>query len=344
MRLGRDDLADADRLSARLADVDAVIHIAGVNRSESPDDVERGNVSAAEALATALSGVPRPLPVAYANSIQADGDSPYGRGKLAAGHILDAATDGRLCDVLLPNLFGEHGRPAYNSFVATFAYEIANGRTPNVINDKLVPLLHVQRAAGELINAILGGRPGQIRPAGEPHGVAEIRDRLMEISRIYRTGEIPRLTTGFETDLFNTYRSYHFPECYPTNPAVHRDARGALFEAARSHGGTSQVFVSTTAPGQGRGDHYHLHKVERFVIIKGVAEINLRRLLHGDVITYRLNGDQPAHVDMPTLWVHNLRNVGDEELIMLFWSDQLLDPAHPDQYAEKVDLGTEVVA
>lgn len=338
VRLGREDLADPDRLRHRLADVDGIIHIAGVNRAQSDDEVERGNVRAAEALAAALSTMPKPLPIAYANSIQADGHTPYGRGKAAAGRILAAVTDGNLADVRLPNLFGEHGLPQYNSFVATFAYEIANGRQPTVINDKQVPLLHAQAAAAELIDAVVSNRSGEIRPAGEPHGVSEVRDRLLEIANAYGTGEIPRLATEFDIDLFNTYRSYRFPDGYPIATEVHHDARGALFEAVRSHGSTSQVFASTTAPGQGRGEHYHLRKIERFVIIKGQAEINLRRLLHDHVITYRLSEDRPAFVDMPTLWVHNLRNIGDEELIMLFWSDQLLDPNHPDQYPEKVTL------
>lgn len=338
VRLGRDDLADPDRTSHQLADVDAIIHIAGVNRSDSDAEVEHGNVRAATALEKVLARIPKKLPVVYASSIQAESDTPYGRGKAAAGRILHAATDGNLADVRLPNLFGEHGVPSYNSFVATFANEIAHGRSPVVTNDKQVPLLHVQRAAEELIEAALTARTGTIRPAGEPHSVSEIRDRFIEIARLYRAGEIPRLATDFDVDLFNTYRSYCFPDAYPFEPEAHIDRRGTLVEAARSHGGTSQVFASTTAPGQGRGDHYHLRKIERFMIIKGEAEINLRRLLHKEVITYRLSSDRPAFVDMPSLWVHNLRNVGDGELIMLFWSDQLLDPINPDQYREKVDL------
>ena len=42
-----------------------------------------------------------------------------------------AAAGGHFADLLLPNLFGEHGRPGYNSFVATFAHEVAAGRTPD---------------------------------------------------------------------------------------------------------------------------------------------------------------------------------------------------------------------
>ena len=123
---------------------------------------------------------------------------------------------------------------------------------------------------------------------------------------------------------------------WPISPQVHADNRGDPFETVRAHGGTGMAFMSTTMPGQKRGEHYHLHKVERFFVVKGEAEIELRRLLHDDVVTFRLSGDKPSFVDMPTMWVHNIRNVGDTELVTMFWADQLLDMDNPDQYPETI--------
>ena len=120
--------------------------------------------------------------------------------------------------------------------------------------------------------------------------------------------------------------------------ARHSDPRGDLVETSRAHGGTSQGFVSTTRPGMTRGDHYHLHKIERFFVVRGTADISLRRLLDDEVVTFRLDGSHPGFVDMPTLWVHNITNVGDDDLITVFWADQLLDPVSPDQYPERVHL------
>ena len=79
--------------------------------------------------------------------------------------------------------------------------------------------------------------------------------------------------------------------------------------------------------------------MERFFVVSGEAEISLRRLLSDEVVRFRLSGDRPGFVDMPTLWVHNITNVGKEDLVTMFWSDQLLDPDRPDQYAEAVDPG-----
>jgi UDP-2-acetamido-2,6-beta-L-arabino-hexul-4-ose reductase len=125
---------------------------------------------------------------------------------------------------------------------------------------------------------------------------------------------------------------------WPLTAVVHSDIRGDLFETVRVHGGTGQSFVSTTRPGHLRGNHYHLRKVERFTVLKGTAEIRLRRLLSKEVLSFRLSGERPAFVDMPTLWVHSIRNVGQDELVTTFWADQLLDPLSPDQYPEEVEI------
>jgi UDP-2-acetamido-2,6-beta-L-arabino-hexul-4-ose reductase len=335
VRLGRAALADPTRLRSALAGVDTVYHLAGVNRAATDDEVEQGNVALARAVAEALGG--RPVHVVYADSIQRDLDNAYGRGKRGAAEVLDRLP-GTRADVVLPNLFGEHGRPAYNSFVATFCHEIAAGRQPEVHEDRSVPLLHAQAGAEALIAAGERRETHRVEPAGEPHGVAEVRDLLVAFHGLYAgPGDVPDLSTPFARDLFNTYRSYLFPAGYPIHPPVHADQRGDLVEAVRSHGGTGQAFVSTTVPGAMRGDHYHLHKVERFMVVRGEAEIALRRLYHDEVVRFRVSGTRPGFVDMPTLWVHHIRNVGDDELVTVFWADQLLDREHPDQYPLKVE-------
>lgn len=338
--LGRAEFADQDLLKERIAAVDTVIHLAGVNRAESDDAVESGNVEIAQQLAEAIVRSGRPLHVVYGNSVQALLDNAYGRGKSLAAKILRDALDkvsGTFVDVRLPNLFGEHGRPSYNSFVATFSHEVAHGREPNVTGDKQVPLLHAQDAAEVLINSARNRDSFTLAPEGKPHGVSEVLRMLVDFHEKYAEGQVPPLPDKFTVDLFNTYRSYLFPQHYPFASTVHADQRGELFETVRVHGGTGQTFVSTTVPGVTRGDHFHLSKVERFFVVKGTAEIALRRALDDEVVRFRVTGEDRAFVDMPTMWVHNITNVGDDELITMFWADQLLNPAAPDTYWEPVE-------
>lgn len=52
---------------------------------------------------------------------------------------------------------------------------------------------------------------------------------------------------------------------------------------------------------------------------------------------YFLDGDKPSYIDISVLHTHNLINVGEEELLMLFWTSELYDPEDPDTYYETVN-------
>jgi UDP-2-acetamido-2,6-beta-L-arabino-hexul-4-ose reductase len=333
--LGRGDLDDELAMERAVKDADVVFHLAGVNRAD-PDVVERENVRLAESVVGALRRTGSGARVVYSNSIAVGTDSAYGRGKAAAARVLSAA--GSLADVRLPNLFGEHGRPHYNSFVATFCHDLVHGRVPRVLEDRAVPLLHVQEAAQVLLDAA-DSDAVDVLPSARARTVSNVLGRLREFAAVYASGDVPALGSAFERNLFNTYRSYLFPQAYPMPATMRSDARGELFECVRARGGAGQTFMSTTAPGAIRGQHYHLGKFERFLVVSGSGEIALRRLLHDDVIRFRLSGSSPAWVDMPTLWAHSITNTGNSTLTTLFWTGELFDPAAPDTYPEPVERG-----
>ncbi len=336
--LGRRELAAPDRLPTVLNGLGRVVHLAGANRGE-PDEVVAGNVTPARVLAEALLKCPvPPRVVAYANSTQAGNDTPYGRSKAAAADLLRDATarvGSTFHDILLPNVFGEHGRPFYNSVVATFCSVLAGGGRPEIHQGRKLDLIHATDAAALLLGVDMPGGDAVGHPVHRCT-VAELAGRLERFAEVYRHGDIPDLSNWFDVRLFNTYRSHLFPVRYPVPLPKRADGRGELAEAVKSHGGPGQAFFSSTRPGVTRGEHFHLAKVERFVVLRGEAEIALRRVLHGDVVRFRVSGTEPVAIDMPTMWAHDITNVGDDELLTLFWANELFDPARPDTYPEPV--------
>ncbi|WBB71724.1 NAD-dependent epimerase/dehydratase family protein [Micromonospora sp. WMMD1128] len=333
--VSRADLADPDALAARLDGADRVLHLAGVNRGD-PAEVADGNARLAAALARGLARCAAPPPtVVYANSVQAGNGTPYGDGKaLAATTLADAGVD--LVDVRLPNLYGEHGRPFYNSVVATFCRLLADGSRPEVHEDRELDLVHVTDAAAHLLGAPADGGWDARMPALRL-GVRELAGRLAGYADVYRRGELPPLPDRHAVRLFNTYRSHCFPHHYPLPLPRHADPRGELTEVVKSHGGQGQTFCSSSHPGVVRGEHFHLAKVERFAVVRGSAEIALRRVGHDEVVRFAVSGDRPVVVDMPTMWVHKITNVGADELLTLFWTNEVFDPARPDTYRETVE-------
>jgi UDP-2-acetamido-2,6-beta-L-arabino-hexul-4-ose reductase len=153
----------------------------------------------------------------------------------------------------------------------------------------------------------------------------------------YQTMVMPPLDSALDVRLFNTLRSYLFPAHYPVALTLHSDARGSLFEVVKSNSG-GQVFMSTTHPGITRGNHFHTRKVERFLVASGEADIRLRKLFSDEVISFKVRGDAPSYVDIPTFYTHHITNTGQSELVTLFWTNEIFNPVDPDTFSEAVDV------
>ncbi|MFB2594523.1 NAD-dependent epimerase/dehydratase family protein [Paracoccus sp. p4-l81] len=323
-------------LTDSLRDATTVLHFAGVNRG-TDDEVATGNPAVAQRLADACAAVGARPHVVYANSTHAAGDSLYGRSKREAAEVL-AGIGGGLTNLILPHIFGEGARPRYNNVTATFVEAVIEGKTPKIDPSGRVQLLHAGAAAQAAIDAALSGHDGDLSPEPRPTDVPWLFDTLRDMHRDYAHNRLPNLSDPFTRDLFNSYRAALYPDAFPRVLTLHSDSRGTLFEAWRGGGG-GQSFVSWTNSGVTRGDHFHLHKIERFLVLDGEAVIRIRRVLGGPVWTFRVSGTQPAPVDMPTLHTHSIENVGDRPLLTLFWTHDLFDPAAPDTYFDPVLKG-----
>lgn len=315
-----------------------LIHIAGVNRG-TDTEVRDGNLEAARRAVAALrAATVLPSTVTFANSVQVGNGTVYADAKQEAAEILAEASADlgiRFRDVLLPNLFGEHGVPFYNSVVATFCHLAAVGKPLSVDQDKELTLLHAQKAASLLLDA---NGPMTVGAGVGAHerSVIQVKEAIEHFAEVYRVGDIPELPDEFSVELFNTYRSFAFDTQTPIQLTKRTDDRGSLSETVRVHGGESHTFFSTTKPGITRGQHHHLRKIERFVVLAGTAEISLRKVLTDEVRTFEVSGDQPVAIDMPTMWAHNITNTGDTTLYTQFWANEIFDPEDTDTHPEEV--------
>ena len=166
--------------------------------------------------------------------------------------------------------------------------------------------------------------------------VSEILSLLLSYKKNYmENGDFPNLEDAFEKAMFNTFRCYIPESHYPVKYVKNTDNRGSFVEIARTKT-SGQFSYSTTVPGFTRGNHFHTRKAERFAVISGKALIQLRKIGSDRVIDYYLDGNEPAYVDMPIWHTHNIKNVGNEELISLFWINEPYDPDNGDTYWEDV--------
>ena len=129
--------SNPDLLGEHVKQADAIIHLAGENRPKDPRAFEAVNVGLTNILCDLVSKYKRNVPFVFASSIQAGLDNLYGLSKLAAEETLinlGSKLDISLAIYRLPGVFGKWCKPNYNSVVATFCHNLANG-LPIKIND-----------------------------------------------------------------------------------------------------------------------------------------------------------------------------------------------------------------
>jgi UDP-2-acetamido-2,6-beta-L-arabino-hexul-4-ose reductase len=272
------------------------------------------------------------------SSTQEERDNLYGKSKKEGREALAKWAEengGKFTGLIIPNVFGAFGKPFYNSFISTFCYQLTHNETPSIATDGEVKLIYVQ----ELVNVILSEiRNSNSKPEFfiEPTAVKKVSEvlRLLNIfkQKYFDGGEIPVINDSFEHNLFNTYRSYiDYKTHFPVKFTQHTDPRGAFVEVIRLGIG-GQCSFSTTVPGITRGNHYHTRKIERFAVIKGKALIQLRKIDTDEVLDFYLDGNEPAYVDMPIWYTHNIKNIGDEDLYTIFWINEAFNPEDADTY------------
>lgn len=333
---------ETHRLKQFVSSCDVIVHLAAMNRHEDQNVIYETNVRLVKQLVQACTAANVNPKIIFSSSIQEERDNLYGKSKREGRAILEKwakKQNGKASTFIIPNVYGPFGKPYYNSVVATFCYQLTHDEEPRIDVDGKLNLIYINELSKLFYNEII--RDTQQTsiidvPATATLKVSEIYDLLKNFQDVYLYGgAIPALNSAVKLNFFNTYRSYIPIDYFPRKFVQHSDERGSFVEIMRAEV-NGQSSYSTTKPGITRGNHYHTRKIERFAVIRGKALIQLRMVNSAEVINYELNGEEPAYVDMPVWTTHNIKNIGDTELITLFWINEPYDPKDPDTYFETV--------
>ena len=333
-------------LADKLAGVDFVFHLAGVNRPQQPQEFAEGNAGLTESLARALVEVAertgKAPPVVYTSSIQARNDNPYGTSKRLAEQSLRAA--GERCRVpvhifRLPNVFGKWCRPNYNSAVATFCHNIARG-LPIQVNDANAPLTlcYVDDAIDTFL-ALMDGAAPVLDAEGFATVSRQYTTTVGEVARLIQAFKdsrdsltIERVGEGLVRALYATYVSYLPKEAFSYRVPQYGDPRGVFVEMLKTRD-SGQFSFFTAHAGVTRGGHYHHTKTEKFLVIRGTARFKFRHMHTGDTHELVTDGSKAEIVETVPGWTHDITNIGDDEMIVMIWANEVFDRARPDTYA-----------
>lgn len=329
-------------LNKFVAQCDVIVHLAAMNRHTNPQVIYDTNLDLVHKLIKSLKQTNSKAHVLFSSSTQEENDNLYGKSKKLGRELMaDWALNygGRFTGMIIPNVFGPFGLPNYNSVVATFCNKLAHNETPRIDVDGDMKLIYVGELVSEILKEIRSRKSKEeirISPTSELK-VSEILSLLEKYKSEYQDkGKIPELKNNFELNLFYSYICYiDIADYFPVKLTQHTDARSAFDEVIRLGKG-GQVSFSTTVPGVTGRNHYHTQKIERFIVIKGKALIQLRRIGTTEVHNFYLDGNEPAYVDIPIWYVYNIKNIGEDILYTNFWMHKLYDANDTDTYFENV--------
>jgi len=332
---------DPSVLETSLMQADFVYHFAGVNRPQNPEEFKTGNADSTASIAAILEKAGRKVPILLTSSIQAERDNPYGVSKKAAEEILidyNKRTGAPVLIYRLPGVFGKWSRPNYNTVVATFCHNIARGLEIKISDPaNEIELVYIDDVIRQFTSHV--NQPPL--PSGEGRyfrinttfkvTLDELAAKIYSLRDMRTTLRVPDLSDYFMRCLNATYLSFLDTKDFSYPLDLKTDDRGSLFELIKSeHFG--QIFVSRTFKGITRGNHYHDSKVEKFCVIQGKAVIRFRHILSKEVLEYHVSGEKIEVVDIPPGYTHNIENLGEGEMIVLFWANQVFNPDDPDTY------------
>ncbi|HZW12868.1 MAG TPA: NAD-dependent epimerase/dehydratase family protein [Noviherbaspirillum sp.] len=342
LRFDRNDSPESLEGLVRAADV--VVHLAGVNRPKDVAEFVAGNSDLTVRLCAAIKSSGRRIPVILTSSIQAELDNPYGLSKRAAEQAVEQfvrETGNPSLIYRLPNVFGKWCKPNYNSVVATFCHNIAND-LPVQINDPstALTLVYIDDVVSTLIQAFGNTEQGLHWPTVEPVyaiRLGELAAQIEAFKNCRASLVSERVGTGLVRALYATYVSYLPPTKFAYDLPRYGDERGVFVEMLKTRD-SGQFSFFTAHPGVTRGGHYHHTKTEKFLVIKGSARFGFRNILTNEAHEIFTAGTSPQIVETVPGWTHDITNVGDEELIVMLWANEIFERQKPDTIAMKVEL------
>lgn len=322
-------------ISQHLLDADFVYHLAGVNRPLDDLEFSRGNTEFTNFICDELSKRETPIPIMFSSSIQAELNNPYGLSKAAAEETIinySNRTGSPYYIYRFTNVFGKWCKPNYNSFVATFCYNINNNIDITINNHKSpVDLIYIDDVCHELTSLLDNSiTPGfhSITPVYSTT-VGEVADLLRSFHDNRKNLIIDDVGNGLIRALYSTYISYYSPTQFSYRIPSYQDNRGLFCEVLKTRN-SGQFSFLTAHPGITRGGHYHHSKNEKFLVIQGKAHFKFKDLNTGTSFDIYTSSEVLEVVDTIPGWTHNITNIGDNDLIVMLWANEIFDRDNPD--------------
>jgi UDP-2-acetamido-2,6-beta-L-arabino-hexul-4-ose reductase len=332
----------SELLTELIGQADFIFHLAGENRPHDIGAFEKVNIDLTQKICELISLSNKKIPLIFSSSTQAGKLNAYGESKLKAERIIEHFShthNNPCCIYRLPGVFGKWCKPNYNSVVATFCNNIAQGLPIDIHDaDKSLSLIYIDDVVDEFSNQIHLQHLGVTFPSIGPvysTSLGELADTLNNIRQSRFNLITERVGAGLTRALYSTYLSYLTPKEFSYPLESHADPRGIFVEMLKTPD-CGQFSFFTALPGITRGGHFHDSKSEKFLVVSGKACFRFRHVLTNEIYELLVSDQKMQVVESIPGWAHDVTNIGNEKLIVLLWANELFNPAKPDTFQSTI--------
>ena len=97
---------------------------------------------------------------------------------------------------------------------------------------------------------------------------------------------------------------------------------------------TGEVYITSAIPNESKGGHYHNLANEWFTLITGQCEVKLFDMTNGEKFNIQLSALTPKTIYIPSKIAHIFVNIGENNFILLAYTDRLYDPTDTISFTE----------
>ena len=318
---------------------DVICHLAGVNRPSKNKTFKKDNIIFTKYICDYLQKKKLKKKIIFSSSSQVKFNNKYGRSKKICEKTLKSfakETKSSVHILRLPNIFGKWSKPNYNSVVSTFCHNISRDIKIKISDpNNKVNLLYIDDLM-DIFKKIINSKA---KTNYTIHSVAasktvtlkKLSEKIFDFEIKRKKKLLSNFNSKFEKNLYSTYISFLPKKKIAYKLKAFKDTRGSFTEFLKtSTNGQFSVFVAKK--NQIRGHHFHHSKVEKFFVLSGRAQFNMKDVSSNQKIQINLSGNKPTVIESVPGWLHYIKNTGKEDLIVLLWSNEIFDVNKPDTY------------
>jgi len=323
-----------------------IFHLAGENRNKSATQFTNNNINLTKNLVDLIKMKTKKTYLIFSSTKQIEKKKNiYTKTKLLAENYIKKNVGKNLSVKIyrFTNIFGKWAKPNYNSVIATFCYKISRNKRINISRyNENIEFLHIDEVIKLFESDIKNKKKRNFLLVKKFNNSYKIKlfDLVKKIKYFHKDRKKltndTELAHGFDKLLYSTFLTYIPKKQFKYSINSIKDKRGSFLEFVKSKN-NGQVSILVVKPNQTRGNHYHMTKVERFLILSGKGYFLFKNLTSGNQKKIIFNSVNETIVETIPGWAHNIKNTGKKDLIAILWSNENYNKNKPDTIYYKLN-------